>query len=147
MAKRYVVELTEEERAQLQAIGKKGKVVARRLRRAQFLLPAAEGYTNTEIATALQVGVSTVERIRRRCVEGSVEWALTERPHPGGTPKLQGKDEAFLIATACSPPPRGRTRWTLQLLADRVVEVGVVETIADETIQRTLKKTRLIWFR
>ena len=86
--------------------------------------------------------MSTVERIRKRFVEGGIEWALTERPRPGGTPKLQGKDEAFLIATACSAPPSGRTRWTLQLLADRLVEVGVVETISDETIRRTLKKTR-----
>jgi len=142
MAKRYVVELTEEERDQLQVVGKKGKVVARRLRRAQLLLLAADGYTETEIAAALHVGVSTVERIRKRFVEGGIEWALTERPRPGGTPKLQGKDEAFLIATACSTPPSGRTRWTLQLLADRLVEVGVVEMISDETIRRTLKKTR-----
>ena len=142
MAKRYVVELTEEERDQLQVVGKKGKVVARRLRRAQLLLLAADGYTDTEIAAALHVGVSTVERIRKRFVEGGIEWALTERPRPGGTPKLQGKDEAFLIATACSTPPSGRTRWTLQLLADRLVEVGVVEMISDETIRRTLEKTR-----
>ena len=142
MAKQYVVELTEDERSQLQGIGKKGKVVARRLRRAQLLLLAAGGYTDTDIAAVLHVGVSTVERIRKRFVEGGIEWALTEGPRPGGTPKLQGKDEAFLIATACSTPPSGRTHWTLQLLADRLVEVGVVETISDETIRRTLKKTR-----
>jgi transposase len=141
MAKRYVVELTEDERSQLQAVGKKGKAVARKLRRAQLLLLAAEGYTDTEIAAALPVGVSTVERIRKRFVEGGLEWALTERPRPGGSPKLRGKAEAFLIATACSTPPSGRQRWTLQLLADRVVEVGLVETISDETIRRTLKKT------
>jgi transposase len=142
MAKRYVVELTEDERSQLQRLGKKGKVVARKLCRAQLLLLAADGYTDTEIATALHVGVSTVERIRKRFVEGSLEWALTERPRPGGTPKLRGKDEAFLITTACSTPPSGRQRWTLQLLAARVVEVGLVDTISDETIRRTLKKTR-----
>ena len=141
MAKRYVVELTEEERAQLQTVGKKGRVVARRLRRAQLLLLAADGYTDTDIAAAVQVGVSTVERIRKRFVGGGVEWALTERPRPGGIPKLRGKDEAFLIATAWSTPPSGRTRWTLQLLADRIVEVGLVATISDETIRRTLKKT------
>lgn len=141
MAKRYVVELTEEERTQLQVVGKKGKVVARRLRRAQLLLLAADGYTDTEIASALHMGVSTVERTRKRFVEGGVEWALTERPRPGGTPKLRGKDEAFLIATACSAPPQGRQRWTLQLLADRVVEVGLIDTISDETIRRILKKT------
>lgn len=141
MAKRYVVELTEEERGQLQALGKKGKVTARKLRRAQLLLLAAEGYTDGEIAAALHVGVSTVERIRKRFVEGGLEWALTERPRPGGRAKLRGKDEAFLIATACSAPPPGRQRWTMQLLAERVVEVGLVDAISDETIRRTLKKT------
>jgi transposase len=141
MAKRYVVNLTEEERVQLQALGKKGKIVARKLRRAQLLLLAADGYTDAEIAATLQIGVSTVERTRRRFVEGGLEWALTERPRPGGRPKLQGKDEAFVIATACSTPPDGRKRWTMQLLADRVVEVGLLEAISDETIRRTLKKT------
>ena len=141
MAKRYVVDLTEDERTQLQGLGKKGKVVARQLRRAQLLLLAADGYTDRDIAAALHLGVSTVERIRKRFVEGGVEWALTERLRPGGTPKLQGKDEAFLIATACSAPPRGRQRWTLQLLAERMVEVGLVDSISGETIRRTLKKT------
>jgi len=104
-------------------------------------LPSRESYTDTEIATALHLGVSTVERIRKRFVEGGLEWALRERPRPGGTPKLQGKDEAWVIALACSTPPNGRERWTMQLLADRVVEVGLVNTISDETIRRTLKKT------
>lgn len=141
MAKRYVVELTEEERARLEAMGKKGKVSARRLRRAQVLLLAADGYIDTDIVAALHVGVSTVERLRKRFVEGGLEWALSERPRPGGIPKLRGKDEAFLVATACSAPPQGRQRWTLQLLADRMVEVGVVDAISDESIRRTLKKT------
>jgi transposase len=143
MAKRYIVELTEEERAQLHALGKKGKVVARKLRRAQLLLLAADGYTDTEIATALPIGVSTGERIRKRGVEGGLEWALTERPRPGGRPKVQGKAEAFLLALACSTPPDGQKRWTLQLRAERGVEVGLVDAISDETIRRTLKKTRL----
>ena len=141
MAKRYVVDLTEEERAQLQTLGKKGKVVARKLRRAQLLLLAAGGYTDIEIASTLHLGVSTVERTRKRFVEGGLEWALTERPRPGGPPKLQGKDEAFVIALACRTPPDGRQRWTMQLLADRVVAVGLIDTISDETIRRTLKKT------
>ena len=140
MAKRYVVELTEEERTHLQALGKKGKVVARKWRRAQLLLLAADGYPNSKIAATLHLGVSTVERIRKRFVEGGREWALTDRPRPGGTPKLQGKDEAFVIALARSTPPNGRKQWTMQLLADRVVEVGVAETISDETIRRMLKK-------
>ena len=141
MAKRYVVELTEDERSQLEALRKKGKVVARRLRRAQVLLLAADGYSDSEMVAALHVGVSTVERTRKRFVEGGLEWALSDRPRPGGTPKLQGKIEALLIATACSAPPQGRQRWTVQLLADRMVEVGVVNAISDETMRRTRKKT------
>jgi hypothetical protein len=141
MAKRDVVEVTDEERARVETLGKQGKVVARKVRRAQLLVLAADGYPDTEMAAARHGGVSPVERSRKRFVEGGVEGALTERPRPGGRPKLRGKDEAVLIATACSAPPRGRQRWTVQLLADRVVEGGLVDTSADETIRRTLKKT------
>jgi len=86
--------------------------------------------------------VATVERTRQRFVEEGLAAALTERRRPGGQPQLRGKDEAFLIATACSVPPNGRKRWTLQLLADRLVEVGVIDSISDDTVWRTLKKTR-----
>ena len=92
------------------------------------------------MAEALQVGLSTVARTRQRFVEGGLEWALTERPRPGAARKLDGKAEAFLIALACSGPPGGRTRWTMQLLADRMVEIGVVEELSDETVRRTLKR-------
>jgi transposase len=88
------------------------------------------------------VGASTVHRTRQRCVEEGVEAALQERPRPGARPKLDGKQEALVIALACSAPPAGRLCWTMQLLAERVVELGVVETISDETIRRTLKKMR-----
>jgi transposase len=143
MAKKYVVELTDEERKQLLALLKKGKVAARRLCRAQILLQAAAGTSDTRIATTLHRGVATVERTRKRFVEEGLDAALTERRRPGGQSKLQGKDEAFLIATACSLPPNGRKRWTLQLLADRLVEVGIVDAISDDTGGRTLKKTQL----
>ena len=142
MAKKYVVELTDDERQQLLALLKRGKVAARRVQRAQILLQADEGANDGTIAAALHVGVATVERIRKRFVEEGLAVALTERRRPGGQPKLTGKDEAFLIATACSAPPDGRQRWTLQLLADRLVEVGIVGTISDDTVGRTLKKTR-----
>ena len=142
MAKKYVVELTDEERKQLFALLKKGKVAARKLCRAQLLLQADEGAIDAVIAATLHVGVATVERTRKRFVEEGLNAALTERRRPGGQPKLQGKDEAFLIATACSVPPNGRKRWTLQLLAERLVEVGIIESVSDDTVGRTLKKTR-----
>jgi transposase len=143
MAKKYLVELTDDERKQLLALLKKGKVAARKVCRAQILLQADEGASDAAIAAALHVGVATVERTRKRFIEEGLEAALTERRRLGGRPKLQGKDEAFLIATACSAPPGGRKRWTLQLLADRLVEVGIIDTISDDTIGRTLKKTQL----
>ena len=142
MAKKYIVDLTDDERKQLLALLTKGKVTARKVRRAQILLQADEGASDAVIATALHVGVATVERTRRRFVEEGLYVALTERRRPGGQPKLQGQDEAFLIATACSAPPSGRKRWTLQSLADRLVEVGLVNTISDDTVWRTLKKTQ-----
>lgn len=143
MAKKYVVDLTADERTQLLALLKKGKVAARKVCRAQILLQANEEASDAVIAVTLHVGVATVERTRKRFVEEGLAAALTERRRPGGQPKLQGKDEAFLLATACSVPPSGRQRWTLQLLADRLVEVGIVDAISDDTVGRTLKKTPL----
>jgi transposase len=137
------VDLTDEERKQLLALLKKGKVAARKLCRAQILLQADEGASDAVIAATVHVGVATVERTRKRFVEEGLAAALSERRRLGGQPKLQGKAEAFLIATACSVPPNGRQRWTLQLLADRLVEVGVVASISDDTVGRTLKKTPL----
>jgi len=142
MAKKYVVELTDEERKQLLALLKKGKVAARKLCRVQILLQADEGDSDAVIAATVHVGVATVERTRKRFVEEGLAGALTERRRLGGHPKLQGKAEAFLIATACRVPPNGRQRWTLQLLADRLVEVGVVDAISEDTVGRTLKKTQ-----
>lgn len=142
MAKTYVVELSDEERKQLLAVLKKGKVAARTVRRAHILLQADAGARDTDIAATVYVGVATVERTRKRFVTEGLEAALTEQRRLGGQPKLRGKDEAFLLTTACSAPPGGRTRWTLQLLADRLVEVGIVDTISADTIGRTLKKTR-----
>jgi transposase len=142
MAKRYLVILTAEERAHLLALTKKGKVSARKLTRAHILLQADAGVSDKAIAAALHIGIATVERIRKRFVEEGLDAALSERPRPGGQRKLDGKQEAFLIALACSTPPEGRQCWTMQLLADTLVAVQVVEAISDETIRRTLKKTR-----
>jgi transposase len=141
-AKKYLVSLTSEERDHLEALLKRGRIGARVSARARILLHAAGGATDSAIAAAVRVGEATVERTRQRFVEGGLDWALRERPRPGGKRKLDGKQEAYLVATACSAPPDGRPRWTLQLLADRLVEVQLVDTISDETVRRALQKTR-----
>ena len=141
MVKRYRVTLTDEERARLRGLTRKGTASARMVRRAQTLLLADEGRTDEAIAAALHVGASTVERTRRRCVEEGQDAALAERPRPGARPKLGPKERAFVVALACTKPPEGRERWTMQLLADRVVELRVVPDITDEAIRLLLKRT------
>jgi transposase len=141
MTKKYLVTLTDAERESLLALTKKGSVAARKLSRAHILLQADAGAADDRIAQALHIGTATVERIRKRFVEGSVEGALTERPRPGGKPKLDGKAEATLVAWACSTPPDDRKQWSMQLLADKLIELKLVEAISDETVRRTLKKT------
>ena len=140
MAHKYMVDLTAAEQEDLCRLIKQGKPAARKVARAHILLHAAEGATDEEIAETLRVGLSTVHRTRQRFVEGGLTSALTERRRPGARLKLDGKQEAFLVALACSTPPAGQQRWTMQLLADRLVELRVVETISDETVRRTLKK-------
>jgi len=139
--KKYLVDLTEAERAQLLDLVKKGKLSARKLNRAHILLQASEGATDETIAASLHIGQATVERTRKRFVEGNLERALNEDPRPGGKRKLDDKQEAFLIATACSTPPQGRKQWTMQLLAEALVRLKQVDSISDETVRRTLKKT------
>jgi transposase len=141
MAKVYRVDLSEAERASLLDLTRRGNGAARTVRRAQILLLADEGRTDVEVATAVHAGVSTVERTRKRFVEEGLAAALVERPRPGGTSKLDPKQQAFVVALACTEPPEGRLRWTMQLLADRVVELRVVPAISDEAIRRLLKKT------
>jgi transposase len=140
--KRYVVRLDEEEQRELLDLVRKGKTSARQLNRAHILLRAHEGTTDASIATALHVARTTVERTRKRFVEGNLERALNEDPRPGREPKLNDKQEAFLIATACSAAPQGQQHWTMQLLADELVRLKQVASISDETVRRTLKKTR-----
>jgi transposase len=120
---------------------RKGTVKARKFKRAMILLKANEGLSDPQIMEAVEVSRPTVERIRKRYVEGGLEKALNEDPRPGQRRKLDGRGEAFLIATACSDAPEGHNHWTLRLLADRIVELGVVESISYETVRRTLKKT------
>jgi transposase len=141
MAEKYIVTLTAEERQQLLEITHQNKVSARKFKRAQTLLLADEGHRDETIAQMLYVGESTVHRTRQKFVAGGVEFALSEAPRLGGKRKLDGKAEAFLVATACSEPPNGKAEWTMQMLADRLVEVKLVKQISDETVRRTLKKT------
>jgi transposase len=137
--KRYVIDLTPEERAMLEQLLRGGRSGTRKLTRARILLKADEGLTDEEIAAALDVGIATVGRTRQRFVEANLA-ALEERPRPGGERKLTGKQEAHLIAVACTPAPAGQRRWTLRLLADKVVELGFVDSIARETVRQVLKK-------
>jgi transposase len=138
---KYAVGLSADERATLVQMVRAGTRGARTLTRARVLLQADDGLTDSDIAAALQVGVATVHRIRQRCVEDGFAAALRDRPRQGGTPKFDTKQHAHVIALACSDPPAGRTRWTLRLLADRVVELGLAERCSYETIRRALKKT------
>jgi transposase len=138
-AKLYHVELTDQERLSLQQMLRRGKHSARKLTRARILLQAADGFSDDEIAEAVLTSVPTIERLRKRFVEVRLE-ALSEKPRPGKQPRLDEKAEARLIAEACSTPPDGRERWTLQLLADRVVQLQLADSCSADTVQRVLKK-------
>lgn len=139
--KLHVVELTQEERQRLLSMTQKGTISARRLRRAHILLLSDEGIKDAQIAHVLKVSVATVERTRRRFVQAGVDAALKEKPRPGAAACLDARAETYLVALACSDPPEGRQKWTMQLLADRLVELEIVPAISDETVRRTLKKT------
>ena len=141
-AKLYHVDLTEAERSELVKLISKGKSAARQITRARILLKADEGLKDIEIAGALNTARTTVERIRKRFVEGGLEKALKEDPRPGQQPKLDEQAEAHLIALACSEAPGGEGHWTLRLLADKMVELGYVEAISHETIRQYLEKKR-----
>ena len=140
---KYVVELAEEERVRLRSLLRGGKASVRMVTRARVLLKADEGYTDGAIAAALEVATATVGRIRKRLVEEGLEHALREQPRPGQRRKLSGKQEAHVIAVACSTPPEGRGRWTLRLLARKVVELGFAPSISPETVRQMLKKNEL----
>ena len=139
--KLYVVELEPEERTRIEQLTTQGRAPVRQLRRAQILRAAAEGLRDCDIAQTLRVAPTTVERVRKRYVEEGLAAALVEKPRPGAKRKLDAKQEAFLIALACSEPPAGRTHWTMQLLADQMVTLEQVDALSDETVRRTLKKT------
>lgn len=138
--KKYLVDLSSEERESLHQLVRRGTHSSRKVTRARILLSAADGSTDEQIVGALGTAFATVERTRKRFVEEGWE-CLNERPRRGQTPKLTGKQEAHLIAIACARPPAGHARWTLSLLADKVVELKFASSIARETVRQVLKKT------
>jgi transposase len=140
---RYRVELDEAERGELQALLGGGKHAARKLKRAQILLAADAGLADGTIAASLGVATSTVYRTKRRCVEDGLQRALEEEPRPGAARKLTGKEEALLVATACARPPKGRARWTLELLAGAMVRLTEHASLSRETVRRRLAENAL----
>ena len=140
---RYRVTLTQYERDELDRLLSGGKSRARKLKRAQILLAADAGVSDEDIALSVGVGGSTVYRTKRRFVEGNLERALSEEPRPGAERKLTGKEEALLVATACSRPPTGLARWTLELLADALVKLTPHESLSRETVRRRLAENHL----
>jgi transposase len=147
--KKYKVTLTAEERVQLSDLITAGKAAALKLAHARILLKAdatdgGPAWPDSRIAEALEVSVATVERVRRRFVEQGLDAALgrKKQDRPSRERTLDGRAEARLIALACSAPPAGRNEWTMQLLADKLVELKVVGAVCDETVRRALKKTR-----
>jgi hypothetical protein len=148
MNKKYVVRLTSEERQALQRLASVGKAAARKILHARILLLADQGsdgpaQTDTQIAQVLSAHPRTIAGVRQRLVEQGLEAALNRKKQarPSRGRKLDGKAEARLIALRCGEPPQGRVRWTLQLLADRMVALNVVDSLSYETVRRTLKKT------
>lgn len=148
MAKRYVVNLTSEERSTLEKLVNTGRASAKKQIHARILLKAdisaeGPGCSDREICEALEVSSSCVERVRKRLVEEGLEAALNRRPSSRpSSRRLDGEQEARLVALACSTPPQGHGAWTLRLLADQMVALQYVESISYETVRRTLKKTR-----
>ena len=147
--KKYKVTLTADERRSLKELIAAGKAAAQKLAHARILLkadaaPSGPAWTDDRIADAVEVSTDTVARVRQRFVEDSLDAALARKKaaRPPVPPKLDGRAEARLITLACSSPPDGRARWTMQLLADRLVELEVVDAVSDETVRRALKKTR-----
>jgi hypothetical protein len=139
MPKRHLVQLTEDQRAELDR-WEAGPLTRRQRNRALILLRADAGETDEEIVEGVGVSPGTVANVRRRFATAGLGAAIHERPRPGARPALDGKAEAIVIATACSPVPEGRATWTARMLADRLVELQVVESVSEDTILRVLKK-------
>ena len=145
--KKYIVDLTESERADLEQLSNKGKIAAYKMNHARILLLAdinrkQGGWTDLKISDALNIALATIERVRKRFVEEGIESALNRREQKNRRRKIiDGEKEAYLVAIACSETPTGHARWTVQMLADKMVELKYVKKVSKETIRQTLKKT------
>lgn len=137
---KYRVTLTDDEEEILEALLRKGKSAARKQTRARILLKSAAGCKDAAIMDALAISATMIFNTRQKCVEEGVEAALQDRPRPGKLPKLNDKQCAHVIATACTPAPTGHDHWTLRLLADKVVQLGYADSFSHETVRRLLKK-------
>ena len=138
---KYVVNLNKAERDELNSLIQNEAPRSRRVKHAKVLLQSDLGDSAAKVAVWVGVGHSTVERTRQRYAEGGLAAALNDKPRPGGLPKLDGKQQAFIIALACSDTPDGQERWSMQMLADKIVELGVVSTpVSHDTVRRVLKK-------
>ena len=138
---KYEVNLPSHEQEDLRQMLRQGKPKAREATRARILLKANEGYKDEEIALALDVSTATVSRTRQRYVEAGLEAAVKDKPLPGRPNKFDGRQQAHLVAVACTPAPEGHEHWTVRLLADKAIELGFVERVSPETIRQLLKKT------
>jgi len=141
MKKQYQIQLTDQERRELKRLIESGRKLARKITRARILLLSDTGKTDKEVAEALQVCMHTVHKVRKRFFNEKSINSLEEKPRPGKPPKLDGLTAAHITALACSDPPEGRNKWTLRLLADRAVELELVDTISHEGLRKLLKKT------
>ena len=145
MSTHVKVELTAEQRSRLEELTRSGRGLARTQTKARILLLSDRNQdqpqTDAQIAAALQVSKPTIVRTRRRCVLEGLDAALYDKPRPGATPKITGEVEAQLTVLACSTPPEGKARWTLQLLADKLIELKLVDSISDVAVMHRLKKT------
>lgn len=138
----FVVNLAEEDREYLSQFIRRGKASARSLFHARVLLMADEGYSNKEIAEILKITKPTVNQIRKRYCQEGLDSAINDKPRSGAPPKIDGTIEAQVTLLACSEPPESRSSWTLQLLADKLVELKLIDSISAMSVQRTLKKAR-----
>ena len=147
MRKKYRIKLTKGQRKRLEDLTRRGSVKVREYKRARVLMLAGEeqGQANTDEQIAEQVGVSTatVQRVRQRFVQEGLEVALHDKPRPGAPPKFSGRQKALVTALACTQPPEGHARWSLRLLADKLVELEEMDDISYRTVGRILKKTSL----
>ena len=142
--RKYVVSLSRAERSVLEELIHNEAPRSRRVKHAKILLQSDRGDSAAKVADWVGLGHSTVERTRQGYADGGVEAALNDKPRPGGVPKLDGVQQAFVIALACSDTPTGQERWSMQMLADKIVELGVVaQPVSHDTVRRILKKTTL----